>query len=86
LHSEAAFARLDGKKCDDRRVLRSYRSCSDLLKEDPVEDREKVVKPMDSDDVEAHKVSPKRGEEAPAEDEGTDDDVELHRSKNSSKL
>lgn len=51
-----------------------------------MEDREKV-KPMDSDDVEAHKVRPARGEDAPTEDEGTDDDVELHRAKNqSSKL
>jgi hypothetical protein len=51
-----------------------------------VEDREKTIKPMDSDDVEAHKLKAARGDEAPTEEEGTDDDVELHRSKNSSKL
>ena len=51
-----------------------------------MEDREKV-RPAEPDDVEAHKVRPARGEEAPSEDEGTDDDVELHRAKNqSSKL
>ena len=45
-----------------------------------VEDREKV-KPLEPDDVEAHKVKPARGEEAPTEEEGTDDDVEGNRLK-----
>jgi hypothetical protein len=59
----------------------------DPIRRNPVEDREKV-RPAEPDDVEAHKVRPARGEEAPAEEgEGTtDDDVELHRSKNSAKL
>jgi hypothetical protein len=49
-----------------------------------VEDREKV-RPAEPDDVEAHKVKPARGEDAPApEGEGTDEDVELHRAKNQS--
>jgi hypothetical protein len=54
-----------------------------------VEDREKV-RTSEPDDVEAHKKATPvalRGDEAPTpEGEGTDDDVELHRSKNSAKL
>ena len=54
-----------------------------------MEDREKVS-PREPEDVEAHKKHTPvvlRGDEAPTEDEGTDDDVELHRSKSqSSKL
>jgi hypothetical protein len=51
-----------------------------------VEDREKVS-PREPEDVEAHKKHTPvvlRGDEAPTEDEGTDDDVELHRSGNTS--
>jgi hypothetical protein len=52
-----------------------------------VEDREKV-RTSEPDDVEAHKKGTPvalRGDEAPTEDEGTDDDdVELHRSGNTS--
>jgi hypothetical protein len=67
--------------------LWAYRSCGIHIRRNPVEDREKV-RPAEPDDVEAHKVRPARGEEAPdAESEGTDEDVELHRAKNqSSKL
>lgn len=51
-----------------------------------MEDREKV-RSSEPDDVEAHKKNTPvalRGDEAPTEDEGTDDDVELHRSGNTS--
>jgi hypothetical protein len=56
-----------------------------------VEDREKV-KPYEPEDVEAHKKKGTplvmRGDEAeaPTEGEGTDDDVELHKKGDSSKL
>lgn len=54
-----------------------------------MEDREKH-RPKTDEDVEAHKKHTPvalRGDEAPTEEEGTDDDVELHRAKNqSSKL